>query len=73
MANEIDELMSADPLKLSDQDLDAIIAYHRQYRANLAGGAKRAKKDEGPKLKLDLSKLIGLTPAAPKEPMKRRV
>lgn len=65
--NDIDLLMSLDPLELTKQDLDIIIAYHRNQRALRESGVKgsRAKKDLGPSTKLDLEKL-GLKPAAPK-------
>lgn len=66
-ANDIDLLMSLDPLQLSEQDLKAIIAYHRNQRALRESGARgsRAKKDTGPTAKIDLADL-GLKPAAPK-------
>lgn len=41
--NDIDELMSRDPLKLSKQDIDAIIAYHRNQRTRKAAGEKVTK------------------------------
>jgi len=43
MANDLDELMSRDPLDLSSQDIDAIIAYHRNQRARRASGEKPTK------------------------------
>lgn len=67
MPNEIDELMDRDPLDLSSQDIDKIIAYMRNQLMNFTAGGK-PQKDEGPKL--DLSQL-GLVPKA--EPIKRRV
>jgi hypothetical protein len=64
--NDIDTIMSLDPLDMSKADLDVIIAYHRNQRAaKEAGGGRRAKKDSGPSTKIDLEKL-GLKPAAPK-------
>ena len=69
MANEIDELMDQDPLSLSSRDLDKIILYHRQRRADLEAG-KKPKREAGPGLKLDLVQL-GLKKV--EEPMKRRV
>lgn len=70
--NDVDLLMSLDPLELTKQDLDVIIAYHRNQRALRESGARGAKpkKDAGPSQKLDLEKL-GLKPAAPK--LNRRV
>lgn len=67
--NDIDLLMSLDPLELSKQDLECIIAYHRNQRALREKGVKPTK-DKGPKSTLDLVAL-GLKPAAPK--INRRV
>jgi len=55
----IDELMSLDPLDLAKDPaaIDAIIAYHRNNRANAEAGIVKPKKENGPKLKLDLSAL----------------
>jgi hypothetical protein len=36
--SELDELMSRDPLKLSSQDIDAIIQYQRAQRARRESG-----------------------------------
>lgn len=68
MANEIDELMSLDPLEMSARDIDQIIAYHRRQRANFEAG-KKPEKESGPKKTIDLEAL-GLKPKA--EPIKRR-
>lgn len=62
--NDINLLMSLDPLELSKQDIDIIIAYHRNQRALREKGLKPTK-DKGPKTTLDLTAL-GLRPAAPK-------
>jgi hypothetical protein len=67
--NDIDSLMSLDPLELSKQDIDHIILYHRNQRALREKGVK-PKKDKGPTQALDLVAL-GLKPAAPK--INRRV
>jgi hypothetical protein len=77
--NDIDYLMTLDPMELSTKPntpgrrkLDAIIAYHRNQRAKKESGTKgsRPKKDQGPKVVLDLEKL-GLKPKV--EPIKRRI
>jgi hypothetical protein len=75
--NDIDYLMSLDPMELSTAEgtpgrrkLDAIIAYHRNQRAVKESGGKRPKKDKGPEVKIDLQAL-GLKPATPK--MNRRI
>lgn len=70
MANELDELMTRDPLELSAQDIDGIIAYMRKQRANYESGVK-PKKDKGPKA--DLSAVIqALAPQAAPTVIKRR-
>lgn len=50
--SELDELMSRDPMHMSRDDIDAIIAYERQFRARKANGeikTKRGKtKDDAP-------------------------
>ena len=65
MSNEIDRLMSLDPLNLSAQDLDQIIAWNRQALQAYESGAK-PKKDYTP---IDLVAL-GLIKKIP--PIKRR-
>ena len=71
MANTIDKLVIDDPLNLSDADIDAIIAYQRAQRANKEANPTkaRAKKEQGPKIKLDLVEMGLMKPA---EPFKRR-
>lgn len=58
-------LLDADPLHLTDRDLNGIIAYNRDHRAKLASGA--IKKGQRPrkspvkkKVKADASKETGL-------------
>ena len=51
MANEIDFLLNEDPLKLSEQDLDKIIAYQRKAQGMYESGEKMEKK-QGPKVDL---------------------
>ena len=61
MANEVDTLMDLDPLDLTAEHIDGIIAYHRKNRANAAAGIK-PKREAGPKI--DISSIMaGLTPA----------
>lgn len=77
MSNEIDVLMDLDPTEMSSKDIDAIIVYMRQQRANFEKGIK-PKKAEGPKKKIELGSLrshLGLKAKEeepPPEPMKRR-
>lgn len=70
MPSEIDELMDKDPMQLSKQDLDAIIAYHRKAQANFVSGVK-PKKEKGPSV--DLSGVVqSLTNTPQAVPIKRR-
>lgn len=67
--SELDELMMRDPLDLSAQDIDAIIAYQRQARARRetpTGKGRSRGLTDAPGGKIDLAAL-GLTakPAAP--------
>lgn len=55
--NEIDILMDLDPVGLSDQHLDKIIATHRKWRADYQAGVK-PKKTSGQKQTLDIGSLI---------------
>lgn len=63
--DSLDELFSRDPLELSDQDLDSIVAHLRaqrnQWHAEEAAGAKKASKKgkaaPGPKEKISLENL----------------
>ena len=43
LTSDLDELMARDPLSLSDQDIAAIIDYHRKPRARRASGEKPTK------------------------------
>lgn len=69
--NTLDELMEIDPLSLTAENIDAIIAHHRKARANAASGVK-AKRDSGPKLDISeaMSSILG-TPK-PSVPTVRR-
>lgn len=59
--SELDELISRDPLDLSAQDIDKIIAFQRQARARReAGGGKAKRGADTSKVSLDLVAL-GLT------------
>jgi len=58
MSNEIDELMSMDPLDMTRTHIDGIIAFYRNRRAAPEGG--KPKKEKGPGLKID-RELLGLT------------
>lgn len=71
MANDLDELMSKDPLTLTKDDLDNIIAYERKYRAQLAAGIK-PKKEKGPTIDIS-SVLSNLTKKPAASVVKRRV
>jgi hypothetical protein len=66
MTRELDDLMNLDPLELSEQDIDDIIAYQRKARGEYDDG-KKSTKAEGKKVDL-----IGLGLVKAPEPMKRR-
>lgn len=60
--NTVDQLMEIDPLNLTAENIDSIIAYHRKARANATGG--KAKKDTGPKVDIsEVMKALGGAPA----------
>src|SRR5207253_5326650 len=84
--SELDDLISRDPLDLSAQDIDAIIAMQRQYRARLEAGVKPkrgARAADAPKVSLDLAALglikdrtqptTMLAPASPGSGFRRRL
>ena len=57
--SELDELMQRDPLSLSSQDIDKIIAFQRQARARReAGPTKRGKSDLKDGSGIDLVSLV---------------
>lgn len=70
--NTLDELMDIDPLQLTSENIDAIIAHHRRARANATPGAK-ARRESGPKIDLTeaMSGLLGI-PAKASVPTVRR-
>lgn len=69
--SELDLLMSLDPLKMSDQDIDKIIAYERQARLEFELGVKAPKKDKG--VTIDIGKVVSALTAAVAQPtMSRR-
>ncbi len=47
MANELDRIMHEDPLKLSQTDLAALVAYHRSRREEGLEGNDPAPKESG--------------------------
>ena len=73
--NTLDEIMDRDPVNLSDQDLDAIIAYQRRYRANLEAGGPKAKRSTAakPGTKIDISALLTKPVATMGKTILRRV
>lgn len=62
MTNEIDRLMSLDPLELSAQDIDSIIAYHRKNRLAVEAGLRPKRGQASAPINLEE---IGLVPKAP--------
>jgi len=75
MATDLDTLMDLDPLELTKENIDSVIAIYRQRRAEReASPGKRAAKETGPKLKLE-GLLDGMLKKAPPkaEVLKRRL
>jgi hypothetical protein len=69
--SDLDTLMDRileDPTIATPQDIDKIIALHRNYRARIEGGEKPKRESKG--VKLDLEQLGLKTPS---EPIKRRI
>lgn len=78
MSNDLDELMSLDPLDMTKDNIDAIIQYHRNARARAqekakTGGKRGAKAllDTVAKPKVDL-RALGLIKDEPKPTINRR-
>jgi hypothetical protein len=71
--DELDELISRDPLELSAQDIDKIIAYQRKQRAQRESGpVRRTKKAETPS-GIDLVGLVkGIATPKPAPKITRR-
>lgn len=70
--SDLDTLMSQDPLGLSSQDLDRIIAYQRKQRALREAGVRTKKPVDRAPSKLDISALLA-KPAVQSSGFKRRV
>ena len=72
--NDLDTLMALDPLDLSKQDLDRIIAYQRKQRAMREQGVRPKKFRGEVPAAVQLSELLASLPKAPPKPstMKRR-
>lgn len=63
----IDRVMRLDPLHMSDQDLDVIIAYYRKARAHFETGAKPKRGANAAGEKVDLSSVLAALTGKPKE------
>ncbi len=71
LGSELDLLMSLDPLEMSEQDIDKIIAYERQARLEFELGVKAPKKDKG--VTIDIGKVVAaLTPGVQQPSISRR-
>ena len=64
--SDIDTLMAQDPLGLSNQDLDRIIAYQRKMRVQREQGVRTKKPSASAPSKLDISSLLAGPAAGPK-------
>ncbi len=76
--NDLDLLMSIDPLSLTKENLDDIIRYHRNLRAEReAGKGKAVRRANAGTAKLDIKALMGsivtAAPAGGGNIIKRRV
>lgn len=65
--NTIDRVMRLDPLHMSSQDLDTIIAYYRKARALFDSGVKPKKGLNAAGEKIDLSATIAALTGKPVE------
>lgn len=74
MATELDLLMDEDPLNLTAENLDQIVAIHREQRQKRESGVKPTK-ESGPKLKLSNDILGTMLKDKPKNEVviKRRI
>ena len=63
----IDRVMRLDPLHMSNQDLDVIIAYYRKARALFETGAKPKRGANAAGEKVDLTNVIAALTGKPKE------
>lgn len=71
MSNEIDDLMSLDPLSMTKDNIDSIITHYRSRRAATERGEKPAKASAP---KTSLAQIMdSLAPKPAGEPVKRRV
>lgn len=70
--NDLDTIMDLDPVELSKdpKQIDRVIAYYRNYRAQRASGGKKAQKESGPVPKLE--DILGLAAPKPTAEFKRR-
>ena len=68
--SDIDRLMAEDPLLLSTQDIDKIIAYQRAARAKWESGVKPSKLDVP---KVDLTAVMQVLAPQPEKPQLRRI
>lgn len=64
--SELDELMQRDPLDLSSQDIDSIIAYQRAARARREAGGRTRKAGAETTSGIDLVSLVKGTGPTPK-------
>lgn len=62
---DIDTLMAIDPMDLSKQDLDKIIAYQRRMRQQRSEGVRTRKPKDEPAAKLNVDALLTKPIGAP--------
>lgn len=70
MEKTLDELMDLDPLEMTKDDIQGLIAHYRQRRN--APEQKEASADK-PKVKIDLDSIKASLGVKPKESVRRRI
>lgn len=66
MASDLDNIMDLDPLKMTSDNIDGVIAYVRKNRAT---AGTKAKKETGPKAEgSSLLDMLGLKKPKPEAP-----
>lgn len=75
LPQDLNTILSLDPMDLTRQDRDVIVAYQRKHRAQLASGVKTKKaKESGPTI--NIKELMGSIPkpaATPGSTIRRRL
>lgn len=75
MTQELDLLMSLDPLDMTNDDIDEIILHHRRHRVQLEHGVKLKKSDLTSRSKQSLENVLSALKVSPtpQQTIKRRI